>query len=373
MLIDKRSPLRVSVSIALALSFGHTAVADNGITTSLSGYGTVGGTFTSDNNFQYIHDGTEFSGAGHQIDMGLDSRIGVQAVFDFGSGFSVTAQELAKQRGFEAFSLGTEWLYVQYAPNSDLKLRLGRVALATFLYSDSRNVGYTMSWFNAPNEIYAAEPYQNIDGAQVVWHHNIGPIGIGLEGAYGNANIPTLNQGVIYNVKAKSGTNVAATLEYGDFLFRVAQTNLNFPTVIPLSPTYTLTTSINDKFVSTGLQYDNGTAIVLSEYAKRSEPPVPVLGVLSGATQWYVAGGWRFGKLTPLVSYAAFKPIKSVSLPAGSYSTPSLSLRYDVVANVALKAQVSRAQAGNNEYWAARSPTSDQRINVFSLGADFVF
>lgn len=369
--ISTRSSIVAFASLSVATCLSQSAQAD--ITTTFSGFGTLGAVFTSDTDFQYIHDGTQFAGAGHQIDVGLQSLLGGQAVVDFGSGFSVTAQEVAKERGSNAFDLGTEWLYVQYAPNADWKFRFGRVALDTFLFSDSRNVGYTMPWANTPNEVYAGSPYQKLDGAQVVWHHTLGPIGIGLEGAYGTTSESTLNQGVVYDLKTKSATNVAATLEYGDFLFRLAQTNLNFQTNIPLSATYTLNFLLKDKFDSAGLQYDNGKAIVLSEIGKASAPTAPILGHFTGSTEWYVAGGWRFGKLTPLVSYAVFKPIDSISLPAGSYSTPSVSLRYDVITNVALKAQVSRAQAGNDTYWVARSPTSDERINVFSFGADFVF
>lgn len=367
--IFKRSLVSISASLALAGLLSLSAEAD--ISTTLSGYGTVGGSLTSDNDFQYIHDPSEFSGAGHQIDIGLDSRIGVQAVVDFGSGFSVTAQEVAKQRGDTKFSLGTEWLFAQYAPDPDWKFRLGRVAMAAFLYSDSRNVGYAAPWFHAPNEIYAAEPFQNLDGAQIVWHHTLGPVGLGLSGSYGNTELPVEVGGTQDTVKAKSATNVAATVEYGDFLFRLAQTNLNQN--VQLAPT--LSFFLKDKFVSAGLQYDNGTAMVLSEYAKRSQNSVPELGgeVLKESSEWYVAGGWRFGKWTPLVSYAQTKPVASLTSPAGKFSTPSASLRYDVVTNVALKAQVSRAQAGNADYWTIPNLASGEHINVYSLGADFVF
>jgi hypothetical protein len=335
----------------------------------------VGGTFTSDSNYAYTHDSTEFTGATHQIDVGLESRLGVQAVVDFGSGFSVTAQELAKQRGTEAFSLGTERLYVQYAPDSDWKLRLGRVALATFLFSDSRNVGYAAPWFRAPNELYAEEPFQTMDGAQALWHHSVGPVEFGLQGSYGNMSGSYLSQDVIAFVKVKSAYNVAASLEYGDFLFRVAQTTQSIPESIPLSATFTLNFTLKDTFDSAGVQYDNGKALVLGEFAKRSESIIPILDQRAAVSnQWYVAGGWRFGKLTPLLMYGRFDPGLSLTNPeAANFGTWSASLRYDVVRNVALKAQISRAQAANPVYWTDPNPASTERVNVFSFGVDFVF
>jgi hypothetical protein len=44
-----------------------------------------------------------------------------------------------------------------------------------------------------------------------------------------------------------------------------------------------------------------------------------------------------------------------------------------VVRNVALKAQISRPQAANTTYWTVANYNSTERVNVYSLGADFVF
>jgi hypothetical protein len=365
----------VGVTLCAALLFAAiNAEADNDIKTTISGYGTLGGTITSDDNYAYTHDPTEFVGAGHHIDIPLDSKIGVQAVIDFGSGFSVTAQEVARQRGSDNFSLGTEWLYLQYSPNDDWKLRLGRVSLATFLYSESRNVGYAAPWFNAPNELYGSETFQNLDGAQASWHHRLGPVGVRLDGTYGTTSQPYLNFGVPSTIKVRDGYNVAATFDYGDFTFRVAQTKVDIPVSIPLSAALTLNFVLKDTFNTAGLQYDNGKAIVLSEYAKRTENDVELFHTPPHAsTAWYVAGGWRFGKLTPLVTYGAYRAGRSLSEPQASYGTWSGSVRYDIVRNVALKAQVSRPQAANTTYWIAPNYTSTERVNVYSLGADFVF
>jgi hypothetical protein len=367
-------PIRAALWMALVLAASAAARADDGISTSISGYGTLGGTFTSDGNYRYRHDTTEALGAGTQFDIGLESRLGVQAVVDFGSGFSVTAQELAKERADGAFSLGTEWLFVQYVPDSSWKLRLGRVALPIFLLSDSINVGYAAPWFRAPNEIYGSSIFQYLDGVQVLWHHNIGQVGLGLGASYGNATQPYVASGTAYQIDVKEAYNVTASVQYGDFILRVAQTNLSVPEVLPLSATAIVSYVLHDRFTAVGLQYDNGRALVLSEWARRTEQNVPGFSFPAAAsTEWYVAGGWRFGKLTPLLSYAEFRPVQSLSYATGRFETWSASLRYDVVRNVALKAEVSRAQKGNYTYWVIPDPASRERVNVYSVGADFVF
>jgi len=77
------------------------------------------------------------------------------------------AQEVARQRGDKSFDPGTEWLYAQYEPTR-IGNAVGRVALATFLYSDSRLSRYAAAWFRAPNEVYGAEPFFYVDGGEVL-------------------------------------------------------------------------------------------------------------------------------------------------------------------------------------------------------------
>jgi len=363
-----------AVCAALIFAGATAAEAQEGISTTVSGYGTVGGTFTSDGNYAYRHDSSEFTGASNQFDVGLETRFGVQAVVDFGTGFSVTAQELARARGGDNFSLGTEWLFVQYVPTSGLKLRLGRVALASFLTSDSREVGYAQPWFRSPSEVYSTEPFFNLDGGEVLWNHSVGQAVLTLQSGYGTSKQTVQVSGETLTVNAHDVFNASVQIQYGSFLARVAQTNLTSPITLPLSATYSLTYNAKDKYTSVGLQYDDGKAIAMGEWAKRSENVGPGLPLpLATSKQWYVAGGWRFGKLTPLLTYGIFKPDQSLLFTGGSFGTWSGSLRYDVVQNIALKAQVSRPQASNAAYWVTPNNASDKRVNVYSVGADFVF
>jgi hypothetical protein len=366
---------RIGGHVAIALGLGLVQMANgDDFSTAISGYGTVGGTYTGNSAYTYIQNGSQFKATNSQFDLGLDSRIGAQATFTYGTDLSVIVQEEAKRRGSENFSLGTEWAFVQYKPTDDLKLRLGRVALATFLMSDFRDVGYAQTWFIAPNEVYSSEPFETLDGGQALWHVALGPVGLDLEGEYGTTSEALQINGSLLNVSAKSAYNVAAAISYQNFLFRIAETAVSWPETLPLGPTTIVNYMDHDKFLSAGFQYDNGTAIVLAEWAKRSENDVPGFNVpLAAFKVWYVAGGWRFGKLTPLVTYSGEEWSQSLSNSMATYHTPSISLRYDVVTNVAVKAQASRAQADNASYWTDRNPNSSEHVNVFSLGVDFVF
>ena len=110
------------------------------------------------------------------------------------------------------------------------------------------------------------------------------------------------------NVSTTSAYNLAATLTYKNLLLRIAETSLAVPLTLPFSPTFAVTYTDHDKFLSAGFQYDDGKALVLAEWAKRSENNIPIVNLPLGiSTQWYIAGGWRFGKFTPLATRHFFR------------------------------------------------------------------
>jgi hypothetical protein len=358
---------------AIVLMTASAAWAD-GVTTDVSGYGTVGGTFTSDGKFAYVHNATEFAGASNSIDVGLESRIGVQAVVTFDSQWSVTAQEVAKLRGTSNFDPGTEWLFAQYQPISDLKVRLGRVVLPTFLLSDTINVGYAAPWFRPPNDVYDAEGFDHLDGGQVLWQQSLGAFQLNLEAVYGSAEGSFNAAGIQLSAKSRNTFNAAISISWRDLLVRYAETNLNVAATLPLSASESISLDLHDRFHCVGLQYDDGKALLMGEWTKRNENNLPVLNEpLANDTSWYLAAGWRFSKFTPLVMYSVLDITKSALQSPASYHTWDASLRYDVVRNLDLKFQISRAQAANNAYWVQGNRKSDEYVNVYSFGADFVF
>ena len=370
--LGQKTPGRIALTVALTLAATSAAHAD--ITTSFSGFGTAGGSFTSDSAFAYRHDASEYTTASNQFDIGLESRLGLQGTVDFGSGFSVTAQEVFRERGSDEFSPGTEWLYVQYTPNSDWQIRMGRVVLPVFLTSDSRQVGYAQSWFRAPQEVYDQFPFDFLDGGQVNYQKSLGKFNITLQGTVGSTFGKFQAGAISITTNAKDIFNEAISVSYGDLLLRVAQTSWTSPNEIPLTPTYTLSYQQHETLVSVGAQYDNGKAVAISEWAKTKENFIPGFGEpLTEATSWYVAGGWRFGKFLPLVIYG--NSHEQASLLSAPYTKASWSanLRYDVVSNIAIKAEISQAKANNGLYFATPDPTSNENVRVYSLGVDFVF
>jgi hypothetical protein len=362
----------VALAVALALATATAARAD--ITTTFSGFGTVGGSFTSNSDYSYSHDASEFTKASNQFDIGLESRLGLQGKVDFGSGWSITAQEVFRERGNNEFDPGTEWLYVQYSPDADLQIRMGRVVLPVFLYSDSRQVGYAAPWFRSPNEVYGEFPFNYLDGGQINWQKTLGQFSIALQGTAGSTS-GTFQAGTLTIVAdAHDIFNESVSVTYGDLLLRIAQTTTRSPQSLQLTPTFTLTYPAHGTFLSAGAQYDNGHAVVIGEWVDTKQNPAPIFNEpLTASKAWYAAAGWRFGKFLPLVTYGNLHEEQSILANPVTQGSWSASFRYDVVTNLALKAEVTRAPGLDGLYFATTSTNTDEHVNVYSLGADFVF
>jgi hypothetical protein len=367
----RNTPLLALVTVLSALA-ALPAAADP--TVNLSGYGTVGGTFTSDGAYAYRHDSTEFVGAGNQVDIGVDSRLGLQAVVEFSDDLSVTAQEVFRRRGAANFSPGTEWFYGQYAVTPYVDLRVGRFAIDTFLLSDSINVGYAATWFHAPNDIYASEPFKFLDGAQAHWTASLGDVRVKFEGAFGQTSTDLIVGGQTVVQSAKYATNFAVSMEYRNWLLRIADTHISAPLTLPLGPTHSLTYTTRDRFAAVGLRYDDGRALLLAEWTRRTQNDIPIVDKpLAAGSQYYAAAGWHVRKFTPMIVYGVYQSAKQLIAPPGEYQSWSGVLRYDVLRNVALKAQVARTGAGDTRFWVTPNFSSSEHVSVYSFGADFVF
>jgi hypothetical protein len=66
--------MAANITLAASLPTAAGATLADDISTSISGYGTVGGTFTSDAHYAYIHNSSEFKGALNSLDVGDQFR-----------------------------------------------------------------------------------------------------------------------------------------------------------------------------------------------------------------------------------------------------------------------------------------------------------
>lgn len=399
-------PRRLAV-LMCALGLGSLAaptLAD--VQYKFSGFGTLGGVKTNTDETEFRTSVEQYRGAGKTIDLGVDSKLAFQGSAVFNNGVTLTAQVLGARKG-EDFDMGFEWLFAQYTGIDGLDLKAGRVVLPAFLVSDSRLVGYSTPWLRVPPLVYNMMPMSNIDGGQATYRKSVGSAVASLQMTAGSSkgNSATMQSVSVPSVTIPSvGTfgpwgpfyiqnrgesettrifGINAMLEWGDWTFRASQItdhtllNITFsmPPLAPLTSTESPQSAqleFRDKFQEFGIQYDNGSLVVMAEHVKRSTKDIQV----QAAKSWYVAAGYRFSSVMPYAIISRYKESFSISGETPPATTGrALGLRYELASNMSLKGEF--AQYKNSSTYVFTDPitpsAANKKINVMSVALDFIF
>lgn len=356
----------------ISLMFASSARAEDDVKFKGGGFGTLGATRTNLDGTQFRTSLNHYSGADKDVDLGVDSRLGLQGSVIYKSDFVLTAQLLGMRREDEDFAMDVEWLYAQYKGVPGLDLKAGRMALPAFLVSDSRFVGYSTPWLRVPPLVYSMLPLSTVDGLQAGYSHAIGPAVVSAQVTHGRGKVDlsVVQGGLTSEIHAgqENVNSVNFMMEWGDWTARIGQvtSDVGFTIDIPAIPLTGLPgPQFKDKFTGLGLQYDNGKVVVITEYVQRKTTPK-----LYDSTAWYAAGGYRFGDVMPYVLISKYTP------ETGRASKgQAVGVRYDFAKNVALKAEFARYDTnGTLIFTDVETPAIvDKKVNVVSVALDFVF
>jgi len=358
---------RSLITSALAALAATPAVAETrfGEHVTLSGFGTLGAVTTNHNDAEFRSTLRQESGADKGVDFGVDSKLGLQANGQFGDTFSAVSQILVQRAATNSAAL--EWLYGEAKLPAGFAFKAGRMVLPTFMVSESRAVGYANHWLRAPAEFYSLYPASSFDGGQLVYRNSFGPINVTGQLSAGKSKVGVAVLGGVHDFKFDSLRSVNLLLESGSWLLRLGQTKTDLTIEgVPL-PT------IEDKYTGAGLQYDNGSAIVMAEYSTRREKSAA--GALFDTNAWYASAGWRFGAWTPYAMVSRTLPKGIGAADHRHDRTDALGLRWDAATNVAVKAQIQNTNSGELLFTNASNSFLSERPNVrvLSLAVDFVF
>ena len=417
-------------ALAATLLFAATAHAELPSWLKLSGFGTIAFTHSGEKNADYVGNRFQPNGAGHtrSTDFGPDSKIGAQLSAQFNDQWSGVLQVVSQHQYDNSYKPMVEWANIKYQVAPELSVRAGRIALPSYLISESRFVGYANTWAHVPTEVYSVLSLTSGDGIDLTHRKSFGDINNTFQAFFGTAkaNLPL-------EVKAKSkptwGLN--DSVEFGSWTLRAGYSSydidLDGPSIsglfagldaiaanagAVLLPEFQLaaqqaaglskkysTKGIKVSALSLGLNYDPGEWFVMSEFvAFQGE------GLFTNSKSWYGTVGYRLGAFTPYFSYASTKadvrneagitsltgsPLDdaaavingglntSLNSVNGSQATTSVGIRWDAMSNVAVKAQYDRIKLGSNS--AGRLTNlqpgfkSGGNVDLFSVSVDFVF
>ncbi len=363
------------VAICAGLPRAEAAIGDY---VTFSGFGTFGAVRTDTDTVEFGRD-RQLGGATKSLDFQVDSNLGLQVSARANSWLSATVQALAVKRDEEEPKLEAEWAFVKLEPLAGLSLRVGRMALPTFVVSNSRNVGFANIWLRAPNEVYGLAMMRGMDGVDISYSRAIGPVRLTATGLAGDSEMRAL--GTDYAANKVRGGNLQ--LQTGPVTLRAGKV---------VSEVYVNAQNTDEEYSFTGygVTVEQGNIIAQAEYVQRRAEFYYNLVASDG---WYTMGGYRFGAFTPYAIYSSASPQTSASRPQLQAVTPlisneqktlALGLRWDATDYASVKFQVERADTDDTagvSFSRADAPVPALRfavpvskpVNVISAAIDFVF
>jgi hypothetical protein len=405
-----------SQSNAYAIDLGHDV--------TIKGFGTAGLVYSDNNQADFVANkffNPRGAGRTENISGVVDSKLGMQMDWQATSRLSFTGQAVSKQDHSNSWVPELQWAFAKFKIIPGLDIRAGRLRPAVYMLSDTLDVNYANPWIRPPTEFYSQAPVSHMEGVDLLYRLQTGPVNWLLQPFYGNTEL-SLNPKQTLTLKNIAGVNLVATIN--DFTLRAGYTYTNLsvydgilegvvrPTMqslcqadygdpvacsqlASLDPTNKMAS-----FASIGAGWDNGNYFLTGEFSKTTTASF-IADTLSG----YITGGGRFGKFTPYATYSQTYNDSPTSFSGGSgpygdytnqivtrlltynqmdQNTKTLGLRYELFSNIALKAQWDRIDTstkkgqettGGGLFTNGTSSfyNNGYSINLFSTSVDFIF
>jgi hypothetical protein len=265
------------------------------------------------------------------------------------------------------FSPDLEWGNVSFRVTPDLSIRAGRIAIPTFMVSDSLNLGYALPYARIPLEIFAQLPITHSDGVDGSYRMHFGSTANTVQVYLGNFDSKLPDRGT-YDADELRG--IADTIEYGavtlHFSYQSLRYNLSFLGLV--------LNKDSQQIATVGAAYDPGKWFASGELVRA---PDDGFGLFYGG---YVNVGRRFEKITPYLGYARASMNRVGSLgftPFINQDTTTFGVRWDLRKNIDFKAQLDHTvrHGGFNQYFVNQQPGFQERgtVEVLTFLVDFVF
>jgi hypothetical protein len=412
-------PVRAIVLVALLWYSAGANSADNTVDPdqsmfSFSGFGTLGVVHSTEHDADFTSTIFKPNGAGYSHDWSpdVDTLIGAQVIARFTPQLSAMLQVISKQTYDNTYTPQVEWANIKYELTPDASVRVGRTVLASFLVSDTRNIGYSNPWVRPPVEVYSLVPIDRNDGIDASYRWHIGDLIQTFVGTYGAT---TSRQPTGGNADARRQWNISDTLEYGAATLRIAYQRANLtidgldtlfgafghfgPQGVALEGKYDPYRKPLE-FIGIGAMYSPRNWFVTGEWGTTQ-----FHSVLGESTAWYVSGGYRVARFTPYLTYGSLKANSNTSDPGLNVSTlppylagpamglnatlnailgsipdqntTSVGVRWDFMKNVDLKMQYdhTRLGAGSPGTLINLQPGFQPggAVNLFSIAIDFIW
>lgn len=367
----------------LALAIASPAMASD---LNVNGFLSVGASMLDSND-------ASIAGADNQGGFKQDTILGLQVSKQVNDSTSLTGQLVS--RGSDDYSTESAWAFVTYAATDELDLRMGRLRIPAFYYSDFLEVGYTYNLIRPPEEVYRL-PFSSVDGVDVTKRFSTGNVDGTVQFYYGRYVGDFTNNGETYDADFRNLTGLSVSASMGNFGGRLSynQAELNLqgtapagsPLALGIAGAGAIATGLGDpsaadefniagqvsQFVAAALTYDDGTYSALAEWTALNQETA----LLMDDQAWLVSVAARMGEFTPHLTYSTQKDEyesgnegviqKQLGL-ATEESSITLGLRYDYDSSTALKFEIQ-----NNDEKTIAGADGESAM-LYSVAVDLVF
>lgn len=368
--------------------------------TQLSGFGSfIVGLSNNDEHGRYEEYTTE------SLDFKPNSLAAIQAFNQINDKASVTVQAVA--RGLDNWDADIAWAYIRYQPRTDLAWKLGRMSSPFYLYSDSKNIGFSYPWISPPYSVYNL-PFNSMDGADVIYSRPLGIFDIQMQAYIASSkDVPKDGTYKDMEIETRNAFGVNAEITWNDWKFRYgyngADVYVDFSDA-PLGQTLQLISngiraegydSVADDYLmqddyldfqSVAIHFDNGRYFVITEFSILSAHDSAPLQTTRGR---YLTAGLRQNEWTYLLTYSDVnndRPDLAKDLPQSSlwYGAAKAvedavfndaegwitGLRWDFTDNMAFKGDVTNYK---DRQYHRDFQNSDRDFVLVRLGVQTVF
>lgn len=341
-------------------------------------FGTFGVSHSSERRGDYVPDGGYPHGVGRSSDWNTsnDTRIAAQVIADFTPQIKGVFQIDSEYGSDNTFRPAVEWANLKYQFSPNLNLRIGRVALPTFLYSDSRDVGYSYPWVHPPVDVYRQLAIMHNDGIDGSYRFYVDEAANTIKALYGSRikddrpNSTSTSQDL---------WGIFDTFEYREMTFRVGYQARN----VSYHNRATGVTSawVKNSDLSAGAIYDPGKWFLMGEWIQRKSTTKKQAA--------YISAGYRIQSFTPYLTYSKDTAASLISadppptataiqFARNAQSTATIGARWDFTKNADIKLQYDRVRLsadsnGNLINVPAGTILYGGTFHVISTTLDFIF
>jgi hypothetical protein len=358
----------------------------------------------------------------NKVGFAANSLVGLQFTGNITSSLAAVAQFVSSGSeldGNDAYDIQTQWAFVRYRPNNQWQLRAGRMRIPLFAYSDTQEIAYTYPWVFLPNTVYRIVPFNNFNGADIVFSQPLGDSDwlLSIHPFYGanDSKFNTITQGFVgttrpagsgtCNSAAGSNSNCApvllqfnengiigAELTIGSDQIQVrgsyAHASLDGSASSPYGYNIQTLSGDNAYFYSVGLKLAFDWFHFQSEFASRhAQQASGGDGSVANLNGYYGMVGGQFGRWFPNVTYGRLTTTNRATLLtanalSGTLNTNeapqaeedwTLGVAYTVNGNVVVKANATRVRTLDGTWGLFNYNPGTGSNWLFSGSVDVIF